>query len=67
MYSTHIYIIIIIIISIIIKRGRQREAGTEWFTPYQSKYPSPTIPTYRKKEGKEKNSRRQRGSNSLGQ
>ena len=41
-------------IMIIIKRGRQCKAGREWFTPYQSKDSSPTIPTYRKKEEKGK-------------
>ena len=51
-------IIIIIIIVIIIKRGRQRKAEREWYTPYQSEDPSPTIPSYRQKEEKGKNSRR---------
>ena len=31
---------------IIIKKGQQCKAGREWYTPYQSKDPSPTIPTY---------------------
>ena len=46
------------IIIIIIKNGRQCKAEREWYTPYQSKDPSPTIPTYRQKEEKEKKSRR---------
>ena len=48
----------IIIIIIIIKKGRQCKADREWWTPYQSEDPSPTIPTYRQKEEKEKKSRR---------
>ena len=44
---------IIIIIIIIIKKGQQCKAGREWYTPYQSEDPSPTIPTYRQKEEKE--------------
>ena len=39
--------IIVIIIIIIIKKGRQCKAEREWYTPYQSEDPSPTIPTYR--------------------
>ena len=50
--------IIIIIIIIIIKRGRQCKAEGEWYTPYQSEDASPTIPTFRQEENKEKNSRR---------
>ena len=46
------------IIIIIIKKGQQRKAGREWYTPYQSEDPSPTIPTYRQKEEKGKESRR---------
>ena len=49
---------IILIIIIIIKKGQQCKAGREWYTPYQSKDPSPTIPTYRQKEEKGKESRR---------
>ena len=41
---------------IIIKRGRQCKAEREWYTPYQSEEPSPTIPTYRQEEEKWKNS-----------
>ena len=41
---------VIIIIIIIIKKGQQCKAGREWYTPYQSEDPSPTIPTYRHKE-----------------
>ena len=44
---------------IIIKKGRQCKAERELYTPYQSEDPSPTILTYRQKEEKEKNSRRQ--------
>ena len=58
---------IIIIIIIIIKRGWQCKAGRERLTPYQSKDPIPTTPTHRKKEEKGKNSRRQKGSEQLGQ
>ena len=39
---------------IIIKNGEQCKAGREWYTPYQSEDPSPTIPTYRQKEEKGK-------------
>ena len=52
------YVIIIIIIIIIIKIGQQCKAGREWYTPYQSEDPSPTIPTYTQKEEKGKESRR---------
>ena len=48
----------IIIIIIIIKKGWESKAEREWYTPYQSKDLSPTIPTYRQKEEKEKKSRR---------
>ena len=38
------------IIIIIIKKGQQWKAGREWYTPYQSEDPSPTIqPIDRKK------------------
>ena len=47
-----------IIIIIIIKKGQQCKAGREWYTPYQSEDPNPTIPTYRQKEEKGKESRR---------
>ena len=43
---------------IIIKKGRQCKAEREWYTPYQSEDPSPTIPNYRQKEEKGKKSRR---------
>ena len=56
-----------IIIIIIIKRGWQCKAGIERLTPYQSEDPNPTTPTHRKKEEKGKNSRRQKGSEQLGQ
>ena len=52
----------IIIIIIIIKDGRQSKAEREWYTPYQSEDPSPTIPSYRQKEEIGKKGRR----NSLG-
>ena len=39
---------------IIIKKGRQCKADREWYTPYQSKDPSPTVPTYRQTEEKGK-------------
>ena len=42
----------------IIKKGRQCKAEREWYTPYQSQDPSPTIPTNRQKEEKGKKSRR---------
>ena len=48
----------IIIITIIIKRGRQCKAEREWYTPYQSEDDSPKIPTYKQKEEKGKNIRR---------
>ena len=48
----------IIIIIIIIKKGRQCKAERERYIPYQSEDPSPTIPTYRQKEEKGKESRR---------
>ena len=46
--------IIIIIIIIIIKKEWQCKAGKGRLTPYQSEDPSPTLPTYRGKEGKGK-------------
>ena len=49
---------IVIIIIIIFKKDRQCKAEREWYTPYQSEDPSPTIPTYRQKEEKGKKSRR---------
>ena len=39
---------------IIIKKCQRCKAEREWYTPYQSEDPSPTIPTYRQKEEKEK-------------
>ena len=47
-----------LIIIIIIKKGQQCKAEREWYTPYQSEDPSPTMPTYRQKEEKGKESRR---------
>ena len=49
------------IIIIMIERGRQCKAGRERSTPYQSKDPSPTIPTYKQKKEKWKKSRRRKG------
>ena len=43
---------------LLLKKGRQRNAERELYTPYQSEDPSPTIPTYRQKEETGKNSRR---------
>ena len=65
-YAFPMFVIItIIIIIIIIKRGPQCKAERDWYTPYQSKDPSPTIPTYRQIEEKRKNSRRQKGIEQL--
>ena len=44
----------IIIIIIIIKKDWQCKAGRGILTPYQSDYPSPTLPTYKRKEEKGK-------------
>ena len=44
----------IIIIVIIIEKGRQSKAEREWYTPYQSEDPSHTIPTCRQKDEKGK-------------
>ena len=43
---------------IIIKKGGQCKSEREFYTPYQSEDPSPTIPTFRQKEEKGKKSRR---------
>ena len=56
LYLTCVYSFYIIII--IIKQGRQCMAERDWCTPYQSKETSLTIPTYRQKEEKGKNSKR---------
>ena len=45
---------VVIIIIFIIKRGQQCKAKREWYTFYQSEDPSPTIPTFRQEEEKEK-------------
>ena len=50
---------------ILLLNKSQCEAGWERFTPYQSKNPSPTIPTYRKKEVKEKPVGDEKGTSSL--
>ena len=50
--------ILAVVIIIIIKKGQQCKAGREWYTPYQSEDPSPTIPTNWQKEEKGKESRR---------
>ena len=55
MTETEMYCVYIIII---IKRCWQCKAEREWYTPDQSKDPSPTIPTCRQKEEKNKNSKR---------
>ena len=46
--------LLVIIIIIIIKKGPQCKAEREWYTPYQSEDPSPTISTYRQKKRKGK-------------
>ena len=50
-WKLHVYFIIII------KKSRQCKLR-EWYTPYHSKVPSPTIQTYTQKEEKGKKSRR---------
>ena len=49
---------IAVLIIIIIRKGRQCKAERESDIPYQSENSNPTIPTYRQKEEKGKNSRR---------
>ena len=44
----------ILIIVIIIRKGRQCKAGRERLTPYQSEDPNPTTPTHTMKEEKGK-------------
>ena len=44
----------IIIIIIIVRKGRQCKAGRERLTAYQSEDPNPTTPTHRMKEEKGK-------------
>ena len=52
---THLLANLLIIIIIIINRkGRQCKAGRERLTPYQSEDPNPTTPTHRMKEEKGK-------------
>ena len=46
--------LLLIIIIIIIQKDWQCKAGRERLTPYQSKDPSPTLPTYKGKEEKGK-------------
>ena len=60
------YDMAIIIIIIIIKKGWEYKAGRDRLTNYQSKDPSPTIPTHRMKEEKGENRRIQKGSKLLG-
>ena len=48
------YIYEMMIIIIIIRKGRQCKAGREQLTPYQSEDPNPTTPTHRMKEEKGK-------------
>ena len=42
------------------EKGRQRLAGIERFTPYQSEDHSPTIPTHKQREANEKQLTRER-------
>ena len=56
-YTNELYIVLtiestVIIIIIIVKKGRQCKAEREWYTQYQYEDPSPTIPTYRQNEEK---------------
>ena len=60
-------IIITYFILFIIKNDWHRKAGREGLTPYQSVDPSPTISSHKKEEEKSKGSRRQKGSEELGQ
>ena len=46
------YYILLVFLIIIIKKEFQCKAFREWFTPYQSRDTTPTIPTYRKQEMK---------------
>ena len=59
--------LLLLLLLLLFKKGRQCKAGREWLTPYQSEDPNPTVPTYRKKEEKGKNSRRHNGREQLGQ
>ena len=52
-----------VIIIIIIKKDWQCKAGRGRLTPYQSKDPSPTLPTYRGKEEKGKIAEDKKGEN----
>ena len=45
---------VVIIITIIIRKGRQCKAGRERLTPYQSEDPNPTTPKHRMKKEKGK-------------
>ena len=61
MYRLFYYVYLItyqLLLLLLLKKGRQCKAEREWYTPYQSEDPSPTIPTYRQKEKKGKTSRR---------
>ena len=51
---TIFHIVYITFITIIIKKDWQCKAGRGRLTPYQSEDSSPTLPTYRGKEEKEK-------------
>ena len=53
-------------ITIIIKTGWQCKTGWERLTPYQYKDPSPTIPTYWKKEEEGKTAEDKKEASSLG-
>ena len=50
--------IILLLLSLLLKKGQQCKAEREWCTPYQSEDTSPTMSTYRQKEDKGKKSRR---------
>ena len=62
-FEFYFQIIIIIIIIVIIKKDWQCKAGRGRLTPYQSEDPSPTLPTYRGKEGKGKIVEDKKGEN----
>ena len=47
-----IRVYILIITTVIVKKGRQLKVGRERLTPYQSEDPSPKMSSHRKKEEK---------------
>ena len=63
LFLPNLVIIISIIIIIIIKKDWQCKAGRGRLTPYQSKDPNPTLPTYRGKEEKGKIVEDKKGEN----